>query len=263
MHSYSIPILTYHQVTPNPLPALRKYIVTPRALAMQMAWLAWAGYVPIDLDQLIAERAGRGALPARPVVITFDDAYEDCARYAMPILQGHGFKAIFYMVAGLAGQGSRWLLPRYGVEYGLINWESARRLEAAGFQIGSHTLSHPHLADIPANECRKELIGSRMALEDRLGHEVRHLAYPFGCYNDQVRALAIEAGYWSACSMRPGLSTEEDDVLALRRVHITGQDTLLDFYCRLHWSNPCGLLVQGRLSVLRRLSHRDWGVQPR
>lgn len=235
-----IPILMYHQVAPRPLPVLRKYVVTPKAFAAHMKWLAMTGYVPITLDTLIAHRTGRCPLPSRPIVITFDDGFQDCVEYAVPILQTLGFTAIFYLVAGLVGKTSRWLLPERGIELPLMDWTAARRLEAAGFQCGSHTMNHLHLAEVPAAVCRNELLSSRYVLEDHLGHEVRHLAYPFGSFNERVRDLAAETGYRSASSVRIALSPPGDDSLALHRVPVTGQDSLLDFICRLRSAHTVG-----------------------
>lgn len=241
-----IPILMYHQVTPHPPLALRKYVVTLRAFAAQMNWLALTGYVPITLDVLLAHRSSRCPLPSRPIVITFDDGFQDCVEHAVPILHARGFTATFYLVAGLVGKTSRWLLPERGVELPLMDWTAARRLEAAGFQCGSHTMSHPRLADLSPAACHDELLESRCLLEDRLGHEVRHLAYPFGSFNEAVRALAAETGYRSASSVKIGLSPPEDDSLALHRVPVTGQDSLLDFICRLHTARGMGEVLYGK-----------------
>jgi peptidoglycan/xylan/chitin deacetylase (PgdA/CDA1 family) len=247
----SIPILMYHQVTPRPHPAWRKYAVTPRAFGAQMNWLTLAGYVPITLDTLLAHRSGQCPLPSRPIVITFDDGFQDCVEHAVPILHARGFTAIFYIVAGLVGKTSQWMLPERGVELPLMDWTAARCLEAAGFQCGSHSMSHPRLADLSPAACREELLESRRLLEDHLGHEVRHLAYPFGSFNEKVRALVAETGYRSASSVRNGLSPPEDDVLALHRVLINGHDSLLDFICRLHTARTFG-------EVLRAKAHGVW-----
>ena len=246
-----IPILMYHQVTPRPHPALRKYAVTPRAFAMQMNWLALTGYMPITLDSLLAHRIGQCPLPSRPIVITFDDGYQDCVEHAAPILHARGFTAMFYLVAGLVGKTSRWLLSERGVELPLLDWTAARALEAAGFQCGSHTMSHPRLTDKSPDGCREELLTSRRLLEDHLGHEVTHLAYPFGSFNEKVRALVAETGYRTASSVRIGLSSSEDDVLALHRVPISGQDSLLDFICRLR-------TARGVRDMLYRKAHGAW-----
>ena len=91
--SGAVPILMYHQVSPRPHPAFRKYTVMPGAFARQMAWLARTGHVAISLDLLAGSRAGRAALPSRPVVITFDDGFRESVEHATPVLAKHGFTA--------------------------------------------------------------------------------------------------------------------------------------------------------------------------
>lgn len=236
----SIPILMYHEVSPKALPDFRKYVVTPDAFARQMRWLHTAGYVPVDLDALLDYRAGKVRLKGRPVVITFDDGYRDCIDYAVPVLKQYGFTAVFYLVAGLMGQPSRWLRPIKGFTLDLIDWETARRLAEAGFQIGSHTSSHPHLTDLGVEAREAELCQSRQILEQHLGRPVRHLAFPFGSFDAGVCALAARAGYRSACTTEIGLSTRLDDPLALNRVPVTGYDSLADFAWRLGTAYPLG-----------------------
>lgn len=226
----AVPILLYHQVTPRPHPRFHKYSVTPRAFAAQMRWLAAAGYRTVSLEDL---RERRDALPGRPVVVTFDDGFQECVEHAVPILERHGFTAAFFLVAGLAGGRSRWLAAERGIELPLIDWTAARRLEERGFRCGSHTLTHPRLAELPAAACRRELAESRRVMEDHLGQPVREMAYPFGSFNPAVRDMAAGAGYGIACSSRPGPSPADDDPLALRRIAIEGGDSLADFVCRL------------------------------
>ncbi len=248
-----VPILMYHQVSPRPLPAFRQYCVTPRAFASQMSWLARAGYVPVDIAALLEHRAGRASLPPKPVVITFDDGFRDCMEHAVPVLEEHGFPAMFYLVAGLMGRTSRWLAKERGVELPLMDWASARRLATAGFRCGAHSLTHPRLAEVSPAECRGQLEGSRRLLEEKLGLEVRDLSYPFGSYNDDVREMALQAGYRSACSVRTGLSGPDDDPLALHRVRVDGRDFLLDFACRLRTArSPRELLRAKTRGVWRR-----------
>jgi peptidoglycan/xylan/chitin deacetylase (PgdA/CDA1 family) len=229
-----IPILMYHQVTPNPMPQFRRYTVTSARFAAQMNWLAFAGYTTISLDDLCAWRTQRASLPKRPIIITFDDGYQECVEHSVPQMARHGFTAIFYLVAGLSGGASSWLLPELGCEFPLLDWKTARQLLKSGFYCGAHTMSHPRLADVSASACCGELLDCRRVLEDQLSVEVRHLAYPYGSYDENVRQIAAEAGYVSACSTRKGLSDADDDLLALHRVPVYGHDTLTDFICRLH-----------------------------
>ena len=233
-----IPILMYHEVTAHPVPAFRKYCVTPAAFGAQMRWLALAGHVPITLDHLLAARRGQLRLPRRAVVITFDDGFQDCADCTAPILRARGFTATFFLVAGLVGRSSTWLVAERNVELALMDWPSARRLEAAGLQCGAHTVSHPHLAELDRAACRAELLDSKLKLEDELGHVIAHLAYPYGSYDEAVRAMAADCGYQTSCSVRIGLSGDDDDLLALHRVPVSGQESFLDFVSRLYSSRP-------------------------
>lgn len=241
--SSAVPILMYHQVTPRPAPTFRKYAVTRRAFAAQMALLGRVGYRTITIGTLVAVRQGGGRLPRRPVIITFDDGFRDCVDYAVPILKAHGFTATFYLVAGLVGSTSRWLLTERGLELPLFDWDAARELERQGFECGAHSLSHPRLASLPLDACRHELAESRRTLTRELGREVRHLAYPFGSYDETVCAIAREEGYTSACSVRPGLSDVNDDLFALHRVPVRGHDSLLDFACRVRTARSCSEMV--------------------
>lgn len=233
MTGMSVPVLMYHEVSPDPHPSFRRYTVTAREFTRQMGWLATLGYQAIDMDALVRARAGQGSLPKRPVLITFDDGFQGCADYALPVLQAHDFTAVFYLVVGMMGATSRWMLPELGLELPLMSWETARAIAAAGFQCGAHTVTHPRLAGLDPARCRAELVEARARLEDELSRPAVHLAYPFGSYDRAVQMMAAEAGYVTACSTRAGLSGADDDLLALHRVKIYGHDSQLDFICRL------------------------------
>lgn len=246
-----VPILMYHQVTPHGWPSFAKYTVTPAAFEAQMAWLAKARYKTIQMDQLLAYHAGHATLPARSVMITFDDGFQDCVNYAVPILQAYGFTATFFLVAGLVGKRSRWLVPHIGTEFALADWTAARQLEKAGFQCGAHGLNHMALTELSPSACQEELLQARLLLEDKLGHEVRDLAYPHGRYDERVRAIAQESGYRSACSVRIGRFRRSDDPLALPRVPVTGHDSLFDFAWRLHAAQTVGEMLHSGLDAGR------------
>ena len=233
MTAVSVPVLMYHEIAPSPHPAFRRYTVSVREFTRQMRWLATFGYRTIDMDTLVRARRGQGSLPKRPVVITFDDGFQGCVEHAVPVLRAHRFTAVFYLVAGLMGETSRWLRSDLGMELPLMSRDTARALAAAGFQVGAHTVTHPRLAELDASRCRTELVDARRCLEDELSRPVVHLAYPYGSFDRAVQAMAADAGYVTACSTRAGLSGPDDDLLALRRVTVYGHDSLIDFASRL------------------------------
>lgn len=250
----AVPILMYHEISPNPHALFRKYTVAPETFASQMDWLVRLGYAAVSLDALIASRQPDGSLPRRSVVITFDDGFRDCVRYAAPVLLARGFTATFFLVAGLVGLHSRWLAPKLGAELPLASWADVEGLLEAGFTCGAHGLTHQALATLTPEECRRELVESKLRLESELGARVDHLAYPYGSYTAAVRQLAEEAGYRSACSVRCGLSGADDDVLALRRVPVSGEESLVDFLCRLRTAESVSdMFSKGARGIRRRL----------
>jgi peptidoglycan/xylan/chitin deacetylase (PgdA/CDA1 family) len=249
----------YHEVARRAPAGFEKFVVSPVAFARQMRWLAWRGYTAIGLDLLLDAREGRAALPVRPVVVTFDDGFQECVDHAAPVLKAYGFRAIFYLVTGFMGATSRWLRPILGFELPIMSWSSARALLDAGFDCGAHTVSHPHLTLLSTDACRGELAASRAELEAELGRAVRHLAYPFGSYDAAVRACAEEAGYRSACSVRIGLSAVGDDRLALHRVPVSGTDSFADFVWRLRTAHTVAESVRSGWRRLRGKTPTDDG----
>jgi peptidoglycan/xylan/chitin deacetylase (PgdA/CDA1 family) len=247
------PILMYHQVAPSAPSAYCRYTVTPPVFARHMRILVALGYRTVSLASLLAARMSGVPLPKRRIVITFDDGFADAVQYATPLLARHGFTATFFVVAGLVGKTSEWTRERRGIEMPLAGTQALRDVAAAGFTVGSHTITHRPLAELDESECRSELRESKRRLEEALQREVRDLAYPYGSTNARVRQAAADCGYQTACSTTEGLSSAADDPLMLRRVHIIGDDSLADFVCRLGTGQAIRNVVQ-RVRVTRNVS---------
>jgi len=251
MLKQSIPILMYHAVSAVEPGSFRKYVISPSVFRNQMKWLSAEHYRPISLDQLIAFREGRLKLSAKPVIITFDDGFLDCLDHAIPVLEEYHFPATFFIVAGLAGKRSEWIHPQ-GIDFALMDWPALRDLHSRGFECGSHTMTHPHLADIAPRECLQELLDSRLLLEDQLGSRIRHLAYPYGSFNDTVCDLAAQTGYETACTTVAGISSLANASLALPRVPICGAESMLDFAFRLSTASNAADYLRRSPSRLRQ-----------
>lgn len=229
----SVPILMYHLVAPDPPARFRKYTVRPAEFDWQMAWLHRRGYSAVTMDSLLAMRAREVAAPRKAVAITFDDGFASLLRHAIPILDGHGFRATFYLVGGIPARRATWLLPDGRLALPLMGWDEARGLREAGHVVGSHALTHVKLAQVDPPTCRAELVDSRAIIEDHVGAAPAHLAYPHGSQNADVRRMAREAGYASACTVEPRRATLEDDAFALPRIPINGGESRADFVSRL------------------------------
>jgi len=224
-------ILMYHQVGAfAPMRAHRANYCDHRRFAHQMGLLKALGFRVLDLDQALAGLWGEGELPARSLVLTFDDGYDNFADYALPVLARYGFTATVYAISGWLGQPIQW----YGQEPGrirprLMDAARLREIQAAGMTIGSHTVTHARLAEIAPQAKRRELRDSKAALEDLLGTEVRHLCYPFGSFDLDTLDAARETGYATATTCLRGAVTAADHPLVLPRKAISFGDNLLGF----------------------------------
>jgi peptidoglycan/xylan/chitin deacetylase (PgdA/CDA1 family) len=243
----------YHEVTPTPVERYRKYTVTPAELAAQLAWLRSRRYTSVDLDAVRAAFLGERALPARAIVITFDDGSRDCLDHAVPALLAHGFTATFFIVGGLVGSTTRWLPAEVGFEIPTAGWPTLRAAEREGMRCEAHSVSHPRLARVDDEQARDELVRGRAVLEEGLGHAVRHLAYPFGSHSPRTRELAREAGYLTACTTHEAIASRGDDLLALPRVPILGTEGMGEYRHRVRSARPVGALRAGVQGLARRL----------
>jgi peptidoglycan/xylan/chitin deacetylase (PgdA/CDA1 family) len=244
--SHQVPILMYHDVASTPAAGFAFYTVSPDSFRAQMRFLAWAGYTAVSLDALAGSPLAQDLLPERPVVITFDDGFRSCIENAVPVLARYGFTATFFIVAGLVGDRSRWLRETLRDDLPLADWRLLRRLVENGFECGAHSMSHPHLPSLSPDACRAELAESKRVLEERLGREVPHAAYPYGDFTPGVRAVAAEVGYRTACAVRGGFSGPDDDRFALRRIAVGGGESLVDFVWRLRTAQYPGPYLRGK-----------------
>ncbi len=221
-----VPILVYHYLSTNPNPhdKLRTGLsVAPEIFARQCRYLADNGYTTITLDEYLAARAGKLKLPARPVILTFDDGYRDFYTNAYPILRRYQMRATIYIISDKVGQ------PAY------MTWKQLRELAASPLiTIGAHTRTHVPLDDVPTSRAQDEIVVGKQILEEQLGIPIKHFCYPYGHYSEAVRALVGAAGYLSATTTRRRIAVAEDNPLLLPRIEIGGTANLVQFKTSLH-----------------------------
>jgi peptidoglycan/xylan/chitin deacetylase (PgdA/CDA1 family) len=209
-----VPILAYHSVGDRPREGTMRWSVSPGDFDEQMAVLAERGRQPLTVAQYAAALRGEATLPHDPVLVTFDDGWVDLATTALPVLQRYRLVATAFLVSGWVGSRA----PDGGA---VLDWDQVRELRAYGIQIASHSHSHRALDCLPAAEAEWELRLSRQVLAERLGEEVRSVAYPYGYHSARLRRSVQAAGYTSACGVKNALSHQRDDVFALARVLVT------------------------------------------
>jgi peptidoglycan/xylan/chitin deacetylase (PgdA/CDA1 family) len=210
----AVPIVTYHS-----LDETGSVISTsPAAFRGQMAAFAARGFQGIGLGALLDAWEGRGVLPPRPVVLTFDDAFRGVVEHAVPVLAERGFRATVFAVAGCVGRTNDWPTQPAGVpRLPLCSWEELRSLAPVA-EIGAHGFDHrPLLDSLSPAALDREVVDSRRALEDGLGTPVATFAYPYGVAAPSARA-AVRAHYRAACGVAMRKAGPADDRHDLGRI---------------------------------------------
>jgi len=159
-------------------------------------------------------------LRAKRVSLTFDDGFSDVFENTLPVLHQHGFRSIQFLVTDLLGKTSEWQKSSGEVPGNLMDKTQIRDWLASGQEIGSHTLTHPHLTQIPPSQAREEIFGSKRKLEDLFGRSIDHFCYPYGDWNQEVRDIVQKAGYKSACITKFGINAADADRFALKRITV-------------------------------------------
>jgi peptidoglycan/xylan/chitin deacetylase (PgdA/CDA1 family) len=202
-----VPILIFHSIRPyvqSDTRAARRYIATPETLEQELAYLRDSGYTSITFDTLVDHITKSSPLPPKPVIISFDDDWQSQYVYAVPLLKKYGFTATFYIWVAVVGMKHH------------MTWDEVRALSAAGMQIGCHTITHPYLTRVQKDETlRREIMGAKRIIEERVGVPVTSIAYPFGQYNERVVAMVKEAGFASARSTWPGVIHSQEGLYSL------------------------------------------------
>jgi peptidoglycan/xylan/chitin deacetylase (PgdA/CDA1 family) len=209
------PILTYHHVGSRPRGArIKGLYVSPKLFARQMAELKAAGFSTPPLAQVTVG----GANALCHAFLTFDDGFRDVFEHGLPALQAHGFRAVLFLVADLIGRSNEWQQRTGDVVEPLMDEAQVRDWLAAGHEIGSHTLTHPRLTELPPAEAREQIVASKKKLEDLFDVAIDHFCYPYGDWNTPVHDLVSEASYRTACTTDFGINDTASRPLALKRL---------------------------------------------
>jgi peptidoglycan/xylan/chitin deacetylase (PgdA/CDA1 family) len=246
--SLKVPVLMYHEIadvtaTPSGL------AVAPEAFADQLAYLRDAGFTAVtagDLAKILA--GGAGALPARPVVLTFDDGYADFHSRALPLLKQYGHTATVFQTTG-------WVDTVFGRRR-MLNWRQLAEIAEAGIEIGAHSHEHPEFDRLSDDKLRDELDGPRRMIEDKLGFAVPGLAYPFGLWNARVRRAAREAGYAYAYAVGDVRAASGSDVFTLPRLTVERTTTMERFGAMVNGQDTLQLRLDRAVSRVSNVARR-------
>jgi peptidoglycan/xylan/chitin deacetylase (PgdA/CDA1 family) len=209
-----IPILMYHAIEAAPAgSALPELWVPAETFAATMDALHDRGYHAISMQDAYDYWKGRRRVPRHPIVLTFDDGFRSQVTNAMPTLKRLGWSGVLYLeVAALHTPGAE------GIGKGGV-----RSLLRAGWELGSHTMTHPDLTTVAPDALHEEVAGARAWLRREFDVPVNGFCYPAGKYDDAVVAAVSGAGYATATTVEPGLAGP-GDLLRLPRIRVNASD---------------------------------------
>jgi peptidoglycan/xylan/chitin deacetylase (PgdA/CDA1 family) len=224
-----IPVLMYHRIVADaPAQSQHGVWVTAEKFESQLASLQKRGFSAITFRQYHNFRNGRTSLPPKPIILTFDDGYEDNYAIALPLLRKYRSTAVIYMVADNKRRTNYWDADEPQVP--LMAVEQMREMAQAGIEFGSHTITHARLTKISLAAARKEIKESKLRLERMLGQEVVSFAYPYGALNESCKKLVEEAGYRYAAAADSGPMNLAADFYEIRRIQVFPWTTLFGFW---------------------------------
>jgi peptidoglycan/xylan/chitin deacetylase (PgdA/CDA1 family) len=208
----AVPILMYHVIREPYRDAPYPALYVPRAeFAAQMRWLDRHHYEAVTLQHVYDAWHGRAVLPARPVVLSFDDGANSHYTNALPVLRELGWPGVLNL--DLSN-----LEPSWGIRPWMV-----RELIAAGWEVDAHSLTHPDLTSLSGSALRREVAGSRAEIRRRFGVAAEFFCFPSGRYDARVVEAVRAAGFLGATTTEPGLGRAAEP-FTLSRVRVDGGD---------------------------------------
>lgn len=217
---YVVPILMYHNVSAVQGPKVLNN-VTPEAFAAQMTYIKNNGYKVVGFDEYIKGITQGKSFGRNTVVIHFDDGYDDNYTQAFPVLKQHGFPAMVFLVSDKIGTP------------GFLTWDQVREMDKAGFAAGAHTRTHAYLPDVPVEQAREEIAGSKAKIESEVGHPIDYFVYPSGGFTLEIIQVVKESGYKAAGTTNRGRDRLNRDLYELNRIRIKTSDRGFSLWAKL------------------------------
>jgi peptidoglycan/xylan/chitin deacetylase (PgdA/CDA1 family) len=209
-----VPIIMYHYVeyVKDPRDTMRETLnIKPDIFETQLKTINKEGYTSYFVKDVAAALNGYKKLEDKSIVLTFDDGYEDFYTYAFPLLKKYGVKATYYVINNLVGTK------------GYVTEKELKEIVNSGLvEVGAHTLDHTYLKGMSKQAQEKEIIESKVGLEEMLGIRISTFAYPFGAFDDNAIEVVKEASFSAAVSVIPGNVHSINEKYYLYRIRAGG-----------------------------------------
>lgn len=239
MNSNGVLFLMYHEIESagrppsNQNPGYVRYVVTENEFRRQLQAMRDERLRGVSVGEALNNiKANMDSY----VALTFDDGCETDLLVAAPILRDADFNATLFVIAGFVGTP------------GFLDRNQLLQLHKAGFEIGSHTMTHRHLTDLDDDQLRDELQVSKDRLEQMIGYPVVHLSCPNGRYNERVMHVAKQIGYQTISTSRIGRNFSQTDSPNFARFAVMRDTPIEEFFCILRGTRL--LRYKGKAAIL-------------
>lgn len=212
-----IPVLMYHQVVARPPASSRlKLYVTAELLEKQLRFLKARGFEAVTFTDLVTRE-----LPAKPVFLTFDDGYENHYDLLFPLLKKYRMRAVLYILGDRHLDYNYWDAAKGEPKARLLSAEQIREMSESGWvEFGGHSMRHTDLTQLTAADMVKDLVECKAAVEEVTGRPALSLAYPYGGFNESVKAATAKAGFVFGLAVNGGPIRFGEDLFAIHRINI-------------------------------------------
>lgn len=215
-------VLEYHHISDDVGDEGWSYTVPVADFAQQLDYLQAQGYTTISMQDFMRAKKGKQELPEKPLILTFDDGYEDNYTILMPMLEERGMKGTVYMVTNSIGRK------------GYLTWNQLREMQNRCIELGSHTANHQPLTSLDREKQAEEMKLSKLLMEWNGLKTIYTLSYPNGAYDDGMPEMLKENEYLTAVTGDGGLNTFKTNPYLLQRTNIPHpRFGMLEFKLRL------------------------------
>lgn len=229
-----IPVLMYHKVPDENIETEHKIYVTKDNFKKHLAFFAFRGLKTITFKEYNAFRNGEidpALFPKKPFILTFDDGYLSNFTNALPLCQKRQFNGVLFLLGDFALRHNNWdIAEQHQAHNVLMDTEQKRAFVEAQWEIGAHTMTHPHLTNLSDQALSEELVQSKRNIERVLNTSVISFAYPFGTYDERVKKHVAKSGFTFGIATDTGGIVIEEDPFAIFRVNIFPHESLFSLY---------------------------------
>lgn len=215
INSFQLPVLMYHYIRDwnKPDDAVGTNLsVSPNEFDTQMQWLANNNYQTVDFDYFSYPYK----MDQKPIIVSFDDGYQDAYTDAYPVLKKYKLMGVFYIIISKVGTS------------GYLDWDMIKEMQKNGMKFGSHTVGHPDLRNLSDEALTNEIKNSKETLEQELQTNITDFCYPSGKYDDATISKLKEIGYKTAVTVENGTASEKTDLFEIPRKRIQNSTSLAD-----------------------------------